>query len=156
MEKLLRGGNEERGKSGGADAGYTGMGVDDRVRAGEPGMMGEMMTKEFMSGLDKVLGTESGVDMWFSTSAEDWEEYCEEVERLFDQFVYRKSFQEDEERQVRDQWRRKWDFVKMLHTESHFQRPLVLLTPSSVESLALALKKVSGSITEVSGHPFQT
>jgi hypothetical protein len=63
-------------------------------------MVGGLMTKEFMSRLDQVLGKDMAVDMWFSTSAEDWEDYCEEVKRLFDQFVYCKSVQQDEERQV--------------------------------------------------------
>ena len=109
-----------------------------------------ILTTEFMNALDKVMTKEVTESMWFRTEGEDWQSYCEDVERLFNQFVYKQPFEQPEERQVRDQWRRKWDFVKFDHLLHHMQKPLMLLTPTSVETLAMALGKVTEAHSEVS------
>lgn len=109
-----------------------------------------IFTKDFMSALDKVLTKAQMERNWFTTEEEDWTVYCDAVERLFSQYVYKRPFEQADERAVRDQWRRKWNFVKMDHDDHHMQKPLVLLTPSSVETLVLALGKVRQSVAEVS------
>jgi hypothetical protein len=109
-----------------------------------------ILTGEFMNALDKVMTTEMTESMWFRSDGEEWQTYCDNVERLFNQFVYKQPFEQPEERQVRDQWRRKWEFVKFDHMVNHMQKPLMLLTPTSVETLAMALGKVTEAVSEVS------
>ena len=109
-----------------------------------------IFTKDFMNALDKVLTKAEMEKVWFQDDEDDWKVYCDAVERLFSQYVYKRPFEQPDEREVRDQWRRKWNFIKMDHDEHHIQKPLLLLTPSSVETLALALGKVRQSVAEVS------
>jgi hypothetical protein len=80
--------------------------------------------------------------MWFKTDDDEFAMYCDDVKWLFGQFVYKRPFDQPETREVCDQWRRKWDFVKMDHSDYHFQQPIMLLMPTSVETLATALGKV--------------
>lgn len=109
-----------------------------------------MLTTEFLTALNDVSGRGRLEQLWFISEGNEWSHYCDNVERVFSQFVYKKPFELTEEREVREQWRRKWEFVKFDHGEHYMQKPLMLLTPLSVETLVSALGKVRQSVSEVS------
>jgi hypothetical protein len=113
-------------------------------------MTTNILSEDFMTALDQVIGKDAMESMWFKVHGDDYMMYCEEVNRLFGQFVYAKPFEQPEAREVRDQWRRKWEFVTHDQSEDYFQKPLMLLTPSSVETLAAALGRVREATSEVS------
>jgi hypothetical protein len=117
------------------------------------GMIGGLLHRDFMNALDRVVPKESMEKMWFRSGGEEWDGYCDNVERLFSQFVYKRHLSEPDEREVRDQWARKWEFVKFDHGEHHMQEPVMFLTPTAVETLALALGRVERSLKEVSFLP---
>lgn len=44
---------------------------------------------DFMNTLDQVMGKETTECMWFKTSREEFTMYCDDVEGLFGQFIYK-------------------------------------------------------------------
>jgi hypothetical protein len=114
-------------------------------------MTATILTANFLTALEKVLDRETMEELWFAPDGDDWKEYCDNVERVFSQFVYKRPFEQTDERDVQGQWRRKWEFVKFDHGANYPQKPLMLLTPLSVETLASALGKVDQALGEVSG-----
>jgi hypothetical protein len=112
-----------------------------------------ILTTEFLQALEGVMNRDQTEEMWFATDGDEWDQYCDNIERVFVPFVFKKPFDQPEEqecRDVRDQWRRKWDFVKFDHGANYMQKPLMLLTPLTVETLSSALGKVRQAIAEVS------
>ena len=103
-----------------------------------------------MNALDKVIIKERTESMWIRSEGNEWMLYCEDVEWLFNQFIFRRPFKQLKEQQVQDQWQQKWDFVNFYQGVHHIQMPLMLLMPTSVETLATALGKVKEAVTRIS------
>jgi hypothetical protein len=106
---------------------------------------------DFITALEKVLDREHSEELWFVAEGDDWDEYCDNMERVFSQFIYKRPFEQLEDQDIQGQWWQKWEFLKFDHGANYLQKPLMLLTPLSVKTLASALGKVRQVLGEVSG-----
>lgn len=91
------------------------------------------------------------VDSVFTDSTTNvWNEYEEMTTEVMGRHILDVAFEETSDREVRDLWKVKWDFVTTDPRAVHYQRCLPLLTPSSLVVLAQALGRIEGAISEVS------
>jgi hypothetical protein len=109
-----------------------------------------LLNASFMKGMVEAAAEQDVLELLVGTNAGAWEGYCLEVESLFATHIYTKPFEDEDERQVRDLFQRKWELVKMNHFENHFQRPLPMLTPNVVAGLGYLMGRIPNSQAEVS------
>jgi hypothetical protein len=109
-----------------------------------------LLNASFMKGMVEAAAEQDVLDLLVGTNAGAWEAYCLQVESLFETHIYKKPFEDDDERQVQDLFQRKWEVVKTNHFENHFQRPLPMLAPNVVAGLGYLMGRIPNSQAEVS------
>jgi hypothetical protein len=109
-----------------------------------------LLSSSFMKGMIEAAAEQ---DIWEllvgSNNAEGWEAYCVEVESVYTTHILNKPFEDEDERNVRDLFQRKWEVVKENHRGNHFQRPLPMLTPNVVEGLGYLMGRINKAHAEV-------
>jgi hypothetical protein len=109
------------------------------------------LTQKAMDAIETTTSS-FGVETWFAYGfgeAGRLVTYRDEMRRVFDVHFLKKSFADATDRKVQSQFLRKWEFIMTQHME-HDQGPVMLMTPSSILSLADALSRVKMAGAEVS------
>jgi hypothetical protein len=104
----------------------------------------------FMKRMVEAAAEHNVLELLTGSNAEAWEGYCVQVEDVYANYILNKPFEDEDERNVRDHFQRKWEVVKTDHRGNHFQRPLPMLTPNVVEGLGSLMGRISTAHTEVS------
>lgn len=115
----------------------------------------EMMSKEMLEEIDEcfVKHFGSNPDYHFLAVEDSWtaplDEYIDEVAKIFDAYITERTWEDPDEKLVRDHLDRKREWMFLDHN-NHYSIVLPIMTVSTISSLAVTLARVPLAIQEVS------